>query len=509
MFSSHKPLYFLFYDRDERYFQDSTLQLPFRTWLWLTLRKSGYSHVCFVDIGSDENPVLTLLDGDSFKAYDFGWHKPAYHGEPIDWKLSEKAQGKLWRAMYGKRGCCAYVFSMRAFSRLGRMQLYYPAEVEQLIKQMSQPDRQDTLILTGSMGMTGDELRDYVDPQGILAYTSPSGQSLCPPAAALLRQEPDTDLFEALKEQLGEQFIELGTLTRGSLLPMLRRLKFQLDQDWDDDTLELYAALLFRWVHVPAARTNCAALFEGLRPPYTCAALYERLREKDAEILCKWADSLRRAAPVSLSAEELLDQQFPFPRDMLKQSHITLEEPRLKELIALPLPWAASGQREDKTFSICPVNEQEWYLMRARLRSPRISPLSEERLRQLNAVLDVLKSARDEGDSRTVGRAARVLLHCGKRLYAEEQTDFDEIKDYLDMSQSYFREERRDPFDSSLEMDRPRLQAQDALFWLPNADAGSLALRGASEEAKRRYLGESLDLIKNFSGASGATGFLF
>ena len=102
-----------------------------------------------------------------------------------------------------------------------------------------------------------------------------------------------------------------------------------------------------------------------------------------------------------------------------------------------------------------------------------------------------------------------MLLHCGKRLYAEEQTDFDEIKDYLDMSQSYFREERRDPFDSSLEMDCPRLQAQDALFWPSNADAGPLALREASEEAKRKYLGESLDLIKNFSGASGATGFLF
>lgn len=292
MFSSHKPLYFLFYDRNERYFQDSTLQLPFRTWLWLTLRKSGYSRVCFVDVDGDKNLVLTLLDGDSFKAYDFGWHKPAYRGEPVDWKLSEKAQGKMWRAMYSKRGCCAYVFSMRAFSQLGRMQLYCPAEVEQLLKQMAQPDRQDTLILTGPMGMTGDQLRDYVDPQGILAYISPSGQSLCPPAAALLRQEPDTDFFEALKKQLGEQFIELGTLTRRSLLPMLRRLKFQLDQDWDDDTLELYAALLFRWVHVPAARTNCAALFRGFgRPipaPPCMSACAKRTRSfcANGRILC-------------------------------------------------------------------------------------------------------------------------------------------------------------------------------------------------------------------------------
>lgn len=500
MFSSHKPLYFLFHDPDERYFQDSTLQLPFRKWLWLTLRKSGYSCVCFVDVGGDKTPVLTLLDGDSYKAYDFGWHKPAYRGEPVDWKLSEKALGKLWRTMYGKRSSCAYVFSMRAFAQLGRMQLYCPAEVEQFLKQMSQPDRQDTLILTGPMSMTGGQLRDYVDPQGILAYVSPSGQSLCSPAAALLRQAPDTDFFEALKKQLGEQFIELGTLTQRRLLPMLRRLKFRLDQDWDDDALALYAALLFRWVHLPTVRTNCEALFEGLQPPYTCAALYERLCKSDAEILCQWADRLRRRAG-TLTAEELLDQQFdPFPQDMLEQSRITLEEPQLNGLLGLSLPWASSCRQEDETFAICPVDERDWYLMRARLRSPKVCLPSEERLRQINAVLDILGSARSEGDNRTIRRAIRVLLHCGNCLYAAEQTDFDAIKEYLDTSLAYFREERRDPFDSSLDMDRPRLQAQDALF-RPGVDTGPLALREAAERAKQQYLNESLDFIRSFPDA--------
>ena len=42
LFSSRKPLYFVFHDRSERYFQDSTLQLTFSEWLWLTLRKRGY-----------------------------------------------------------------------------------------------------------------------------------------------------------------------------------------------------------------------------------------------------------------------------------------------------------------------------------------------------------------------------------------------------------------------------------------------------------------------------------
>ena len=41
LFSSRKPLYFVFHDRSERYFQDSTLQLTFSEWLWLTLRKGA------------------------------------------------------------------------------------------------------------------------------------------------------------------------------------------------------------------------------------------------------------------------------------------------------------------------------------------------------------------------------------------------------------------------------------------------------------------------------------
>ena len=45
LFSSRKPLYFVFHDRSERYFQDSTLQLTFSEWLWLTLRKRGYSNI--------------------------------------------------------------------------------------------------------------------------------------------------------------------------------------------------------------------------------------------------------------------------------------------------------------------------------------------------------------------------------------------------------------------------------------------------------------------------------
>ena len=62
LFSSRKPLYFVFHDRSERYFQDSTLQLTFSEWLWLTLRKRGYSNIYFVDLDDTGRPVLTLRD---------------------------------------------------------------------------------------------------------------------------------------------------------------------------------------------------------------------------------------------------------------------------------------------------------------------------------------------------------------------------------------------------------------------------------------------------------------
>ena len=72
LFSSRKPLYFVFHDRSERYFQDSTLQLTFSEWLWLTLRKRGYSNIYFVDLDDTGRPVLTLRDRDTWRGYTPG-----------------------------------------------------------------------------------------------------------------------------------------------------------------------------------------------------------------------------------------------------------------------------------------------------------------------------------------------------------------------------------------------------------------------------------------------------
>lgn len=103
LFSSRKPLYFVFHDRSERYFQDSTLQLTFSEWLWLTLRKRGYSNIYFVDLDDTGRPVLTLRDRDTWRGYNPGGIFSVieeYRGRPLRRVMGDKEFLRLWNRIY-------------------------------------------------------------------------------------------------------------------------------------------------------------------------------------------------------------------------------------------------------------------------------------------------------------------------------------------------------------------------------------------------------------------------
>lgn len=214
LFSSRKPLYFVFHDRSERYFQDSTLQLTFSEWLWLTLRKRGYSNIYFVDLDDTGRPVLTLRDRDTWLGYNPGGIfsvMEEYRGRPLRRVMGDKEFLRLWNRIYDGPGDCAYVFSAQAFSRLASVRR--SKDVDGLLDRMARQERPDALILTGPMDMEASDLDAYLNPHGILAYLSPTGRSLCQAAADLLQREQDVCFFEKLKERLGDQFIELGRPT--------------------------------------------------------------------------------------------------------------------------------------------------------------------------------------------------------------------------------------------------------------------------------------------------------
>lgn len=501
MFSDHKPLYFVFHNQDERYFLDSTLCLKFEEWLWLTLRKNGYSHIYFIGIDAQNQPVLTLPDRESFNAFFRGMPRPwfaseeIYPGRPLTRGFKGNEFAHLWTQIYADRrnaadrGRAAYVFTMRAFHRFadpGRN-----GAIGQLLARMHQSECLDTIILTGPMRMTSRDLAPYVDRSGILAYTSPGGYSLLNEAArSLFRREDGLRFFEELKKRIGGQYIELYLPAYDRLLSMLRCLCFRLDKTWSEDALRLYAMLLQRWLYMNNVRAACPELLTRLRPPYTCKRLYDQLLSNgEADRLSRYGDALLAAAPAPASPEQLLDRRFGrLSQEDLERSHIVMDDPRLDGLLRLDLPDYSTLPKDDK-FDICLVTPQDWGLMKRELRSPRLSPPPSEVLEWIAKFINIYRTAKECKDFRTMRRNLCVLLYCGGWLYEAKDVDFKDVEAYLKRSDEYFQRAKHthDDFQVDLMDLATKLSKQDELFRIPGLEALQ-RLGEAAREAKRETL---------------------
>lgn len=488
MFSDHKSLYFVFHNQDERYFLDSTLCLKFEEWLWLTLRKNEYSHIYFIGINAQDQPVLTLPDKESFNAFFRGMPRPwfaseeIYPGRPLTRGFKGGEFAHLWTQIYADRrnaadrGRKAYVFTMRAFHRFAA-----PArngEINQLLARMHQPECRDTIILTGTMRMTSRDLAPYVDRSGILAYISPGGYSLLNEAArSLFRREDGLRFFEELKKRIGGQYIELYLPTYDRLLSMLRCLCFRLDKPWSEEDLRLYAMLLQRWLYMNNVRAACPELLTGFAPPYTCAAIYKRLlSDGEADKLSRYGDAL-------------LDQRFgQLPREALDRSHIVMDDSRLYGLLQLNLPNNPTRLQDDG-FNICPVYSDDWDRMKRNLRSPRLCPPPSEALEWIAKFINIYGTARECKDFRTMRRSLCVLLYCGRWLYEAKDVDFKDVEAYLKRSEKYFQmvKNAHDDFQVDLMDLATKLSKQDEQFRIPGPKALQ-RLGEAAREAKRETL---------------------
>lgn len=109
--------------------------------------------------------------------------------------------------------------------------------------------------------------------------------------------------------------------------------------------------------------------------------MYALLCRDRAEKLCECAAMLWRTAPDTLSSAQMLEKKFgPLPQEVLDQCWISVREPSLDKLLSFQLLAPhVSSQTEDPVFQICPVDPGDWYLMRRRLRSPRLCPPPKER----------------------------------------------------------------------------------------------------------------------------------
>ena len=513
MFSDHKSLYFVFHNQDERYFLDSTLCLKFEEWLWLTLRKNEYSHIYFIGIDAQNQPVLTLPDRESFNAFFRGMPRPwfaseeIYPGRPLTRGFKGSEFAHLWTQIYADRrnaadrGRKAYVFTMRAFHRFAA-----PArngEINQLLARMHQPECRDTIILTGTMRMTSRDLAPYVDRSGILAYISPGGYSLLNEAArSLFRREDGLRFFEELKKRIGGQYIELYLPAYDRLLSMLRCLCFRLDKTWSEDALRLYAMLLQRWLYMNNVRAACPELLTRLRPPYTCKRLYDQLLSNgEADRLSRYGDALLAAAPAPASPEQLLDRRFGrLSQEDLERSHIVMDDPRLDGLLRLDLPDYSALPKDDK-FDICLVTPQDWGLMKRELRSPRLSPPPSEVLEWIAKFINIYRTAKECKDFRTMRRNLCVLLYCGGWLYEAKDVDFKDVEAYLKRSDEYFQRAKHthDDFQVDLMDLATKLSKQDELFRIPGPEALQ-RLGEAAREADQEILNGYGDFLQQQGG---------
>lgn len=513
MFSDHKSLYFVFHNQDERYFLDSTLCLKFEEWLWLTLRKNEYSHIYFIGIDAQNQPVLTLPDRESFNAFFRGMPRPwfaseeIYPGRPLTRGFKGGELTHLWTQIYADRrnaadrGRKAYVFTMRAFHRFAA-----PArngEINQLLARMHQPECRDTIILTGTMRMTSRDLAPYVDRSGILAYISPGGYSLLNEAArSLFRREDGLRFFEELKKRIGGQYIELYLPAYDRLLSMLRCLCFRLDKTWSEDALRLYAMLLQRWLYMNNVRAACPELLTRLRPPYTCKRLYDQLLSNgEADRLSRYGDALLAAAPAPASPEQLLDRRFGrLSQEDLERSHIVMDDPRLDGLLRLDLPDYSTLPKDDK-FDICLVTPQDWGLMKRELRSPRLSPPPSEVLEWIAKFINIYRTAKECKDFRTMRRSLCALLYCGGWLYEAKDVDFKDVEAYLKRSDEYFQRAKHthDDFQVDLMDLATKLSKQDELFRIPGPEALQ-RLGEAAREADQEILNGYGDFLQQQGG---------
>lgn len=513
MFSDHKSLYFVFHNQDERYFLDSTLCLKFEEWLWLTLRKNEYSHIYFIGIDAQNQPVLTLPDRESFNAFFRGMPRPwfaseeIYPGRPLTRGFKGGELTHLWTQIYADRrnaadrGRKAYVFTMRAFHRFAA-----PArngEINQLLARMHQPECRDTIILTGTMRMTSRDLAPYVDRSGILAYISPGGYSLLNEAArSLFRREDGLRFFEELKKRIGGQYIELYLPAYDRLLSMLRCLCFRLDKTWSEDALRLYAMLLQRWLYMNNVRAACPELLTRLRPPYTCKRLYDQLLSNgEADRLSRYGDALLAAAPAPASPEQLLDRRFgQLPREALDRSHIVMDDSRLYGLLQLNLPNNPTRLQDDG-FNICPVYSDDWDRMKRNLRSPRLCPPPSEALEWIAKFINIYGTARECKDFRTMRRSLCVLLYCGRWLYEAKDVDFKDVEAYLKRSEKYFQmvKNAHDDFQVDLMDLATKLSKQDEQFRIPGPKALQ-RLGEAAREADQEILNGYGDFLQQQGG---------
>lgn len=461
LFSTHEKLYFVFAGEHDRYYLDSMLQMDTHTYLWLELRESKYENIYFVGC-LNQKYTIKAIDEVSKQQYNkscgriFSKRPEFKQGSNIAQVEADSLREWIDDTIVKNVGqTVAVVFSLEAFAEL------YSHEskkkyIEKLIKRTY---NRNSILLQAPMRLREEQHRILIDPHGVFAYQTHSGESICPELSELLLMEETVELLSWLKKRIGNRFVELGAVTYDRLQSMMRCVRFQREENWSEEQLLEYTNCLYNWWYLSEIPKDLPPKFLRMWSDLFIAErrqenIYTLLFEK----LCSsggWKAFKDRVEKVSKE----LASVFLYSLDkgkMTEKCHVTFANDNLSNIAYAPWPEEIRIdfiQNVMLNYSVNVPTRDEWVFMQTSLLEPRNKVVLQERLFSMEKYYFYFQQAEKHKDWITLCRAANALIFGGKYLY-EESEDFDygrrfhEYEDYLNISSDYF-EMKRVSFDVS------------------------------------------------------------
>lgn len=454
MFSAHKPLYFVFKNEGEVYFQDSMLQLELYDYLWLELHKSGYRHIYFVDSIADK-VTLTILDGQSYDEYHrnikllFGKSEP--YKKPVHLELDAPKAAKRILTLIGRNnGQTAFVFQNHAFADIFAVSSYNDL-LGQLIKK--QKNSRNPIVLVGSMEMDTQELEIYVNPDGVFGYQTGFGQCLCRELFEIIHSGEVFAVFDSLKEKIRDQFLELGTIEFAGITTLMRNIEFSRGELWKREDFDSYVNFLYWWIYKDELKRFCSGLFSSIKGQITYKAIFQAMQGNGMRSFLARVDRQREIYE-AFHAEEfpeaqrhipmvniLAEEYGPLPQQFTKnESHIRIAEAELEGLAETLWPAECYAEAES-SFPIKQIEGADWEKMKKNLIKPRNVKINQSRLKWIDVFRQHLQKARYRNDHETAQRAVNALMYCGNNFYTAD--DYEKYCEgclaYLNVSEAYFK----------------------------------------------------------------------
>lgn len=455
LFSEQKKLYFVFDDKGGKHFLESMLQLKTDPYLWWELLGSDYRLIYFVGEAGDK---YLLKAYDETSRDEFGTKKWTDSDANSYGVILDDAKLRKWVSkvlVNSSAMAAAIVFSPEAFCSLYRD----PSAKKSLESLIERRREKSTLIIRTQMSLSRGQINCFCSPNSPLLYQADkSGQSLCPLLNELAKSDSAQPVFRQMKQRLGLQYIELGTVTYEKMKTLMRCVRFFRGQSWSEDETLNYANILYSWWYLPTISSIVELPAEFIKG---WNELFFHIRKKSNpfpdlfnELCGQGWKAFRDRVDMLPEYDKATVKLFrhTVSREYLESGcALRTDHAQLEELCTIPWPGAAYEQTVLRRPVLAKADKRKFKQMQDSLRAPynRVPP--SDRMEHLVSYLGYLKSAKEAKDNDTLCRAVNALMFGGRSLYCDnnEQIDYDQLYEnfnkYLAVSSNYFASKMQQP----------------------------------------------------------------